>query len=375
MKKIIFCAAATAALLASCSNEETVEVNQNNPNLIRFSATTENATRADGYTPSSKVYCNANPVEAFTVFAFDETGKTVIDGDEYTYDGTIYKSANNVERYWPKEGKLNFYAVNNGVLSFESGKAVVKGYTVAEGKNGKDLVYAVASASKADVNNTIDKKVNLNFRHALSQVVFAAKVSQQAKNDNLTVNVKGVTVCNVPESGNYEINPALTSVNIDHSGSHSANDYSSVTAGVWTPAGDKANFGASLDAYTLISDVVTISAPNSDNALLLIPGNYSAWTKDDNNGTYFLVDCQIYQQVKATEEKVTVWEGQVLVPFSATWEQGKRYLYTFVFGNGTGIDPNNPNNPIFVPISFNVKVDEFVNGNEANLDLAGKNAE
>lgn len=373
MKKLFFCAATAVALLTSCSNEETVEVNQNNPDLIRFSASTENATRAGAYTPSSKVYCNANPVDLFTVYAFDEDGKAVIDGDEYTFDGSNYNSANNVERYWPKSGTLKFYAVNNGVLSFEDGNAVVKNYTVAEGKEGKDLVYAVTSASKADVNASLDKKVKLNFRHALSQVVFAAKTTQKAKDDHLTINVKSVTVCNVPTSGNYTINPASTSDNINHTANHSGADYSTVEPGTWAPAG-RGNFGASLADYTLLNDAVTVSEPNSDQALLLIPGNYTAWEKDAAAGTYFLVDCQIYQQVKASEAKVTVWEGPVLVPFSATWEQGKRYLYTFVFGNGTGIDPNNPDNPVFVPISFNVKVDEFVNGNEGNVDLAGNNA-
>ena len=45
------------------------------------------------------------------------------------------------------------------------------------------------------------------------------------------------------------------------------------------------------------------------------------------------------------------------------WKQGKRYIYTLIFGEGGGFnpdpDPENPE-PVLVPITFDVTVDEFV---------------
>jgi hypothetical protein len=44
------------------------------------------------------------------------------------------------------------------------------------------------------------------------------------------------------------------------------------------------------------------------------------------------------------------------------WKQGKRYVYTLIFGEGGGFnpdpDPENPE-PVLVPITFDVTVDNF----------------
>lgn len=48
------------------------------------------------------------------------------------------------------------------------------------------------------------------------------------------------------------------------------------------------------------------------------------------------------------------------------WKQGKRYVYTLIFGEGGGFDPENPDpenpdpEPVLVPITFDVTVDNFV---------------
>lgn len=54
------------------------------------------------------------------------------------------------------------------------------------------------------------------------------------------------------------------------------------------------------------------------------------------------------------------------------WEEGKKYTYTFVFGKGHGgydPDPEDPDpnpddpyvpDPVLVPITFEVSVDEFI---------------
>ncbi len=60
----------------------------------------------------------------------------------------------------------------------------------------KDLIYAVKTARNK--NNT-DGTVNLNFRHALSQVVFTA-INPSRK---LYAEIKGISICNVKKSGTF----------------------------------------------------------------------------------------------------------------------------------------------------------------------------
>lgn len=71
----------------------------------------------------------------------------------------------------------------------------------------------------------------------------------------------------------------------------------------------------------------------------------------------------------------TAWVGVSLVgepkdisgKTEQVWKQGKRYVYTLIFGEGGGFnpdpdpDPENPDpEPVLVPITFNVTVDNFV---------------
>ena len=55
--------------------------------------------------------------------------------------------------------------------------------------------------------------------------------------------------------------------------------------------------------------------------------------------------------------------------------QGKKYIYTLIFGEGGGYkpepDPDDPDKPepVLVPITFNVTVDAFQDGGSYNIDM------
>ena len=56
---------------------------------------------------------------------------------------------------------------------------------------------------------------------------------------------------------------------------------------------------------------------------------------------------------------------ELAIPADFTWEQGKKYIYTFVFGKGNGgydpdPDPSDPATPVLVPITFDITVDDFI---------------
>ena len=111
----------------------------------------------------------------------------------------------------------------------------------------------------------------------------------------------------------------------------------------------------------------------------MIPQALTAWDPETtgalsstNKGVYFLVDCQM----QSGKDDVTVWPtaemdtdkdgyAEVAIPASdLTWEQGKKYIYTFVFGKGGGYEPGtDPDpDPTLYGIDFTVTVDEFING-------------
>ena len=106
--------------------------------------------------------------------------------------------------------------------------------------------------------------------------------------------------------------------------------------------------------------------------MLLVPQPLTAWaptreTKTDaDNATpkhsYLEISCRIKQN-----DVYLFGKGgfdTLFVPFSATWEPGKRYVYTLIFGGGY----NEDGKPILTPINFDASADEWTNdiGNSTN---------
>ncbi|MGN0238351.1 MAG: fimbrillin family protein, partial [Lepagella sp.] len=179
--------------MASCSQNETLEVN-NDGNEILFGVSAENATRAaDGELFSSTV----KPAN-FTVYAsynnadfFPATGINVKqdteDNTKWVTDGKTY--------YWPNTGAINFFAIRNGgtnTWNAAEGGSLTSDYTVpADVADQKDFIYAYASSEKTS------DKVPLQFKHALSQVVFKAKNTDT----NIEVKIDEVQVCGLKNTG------------------------------------------------------------------------------------------------------------------------------------------------------------------------------
>lgn len=109
------------------------------------------------------------------------------------------------------------------------------------------------------------------------------------------------------------------------------------------------------------------------NVLMLIPQKAKATEKASGNysGNYMIVDIVAYNlaneysaSTKLSDE-VVVYSGKLLVKLTGNenWEQGKRYIYTLVFGkDGGGENPDNPDDPdpVFVSVKYEVTVDDFI---------------
>ena len=376
MKKILF-SAAMALVLVSCSRDEVIEVNRDS-DVIEFGVVTNASTRA------ADVYCNNNKPGGFTVYA-DYDGKPYIDADVIKYQNSKWENTSGV-RYWPA-GEVTFYAHVNSDGKFTGTDFTenpnvapqIKDYTVPKTvADQKDLLYAVKTQSKG--------KVTLNFRHALSQIVFQAKNT----NKNLYVEIDGVTICNLGNTNTFTYPTANTDDNIiNHNG-----EGETTTTGAWGTwenlTGGNTDYPVTFTAVPVPGDGAVQSLTNtnvtgkefSSNAMLLLPQTTAAWVPsttsadpdaDTQYGSYFLVKCSIYNVSGTAVDKtkdVCLWGGtetkNVAIPADFRWEQGKKYIYTFVFGDGNGgynpdPDPTDPEpDPVLVPITFDVTVDDFV---------------
>lgn len=409
MKRYIFAGVSMALVLAACSKNEVFEVNQDG-NEIQYSVVANNATKA------ADIYCNNNKPAEFTVFAESSDGKTYINGDKITKtDGNNWVNKSGT-RFWPNDLSLDFYAIVNGTIkwnvSAEGNAPATIDYEVSTNvAEQQDLLYAVKMGQQKGAEAT--KPVTLNFRHALSQVVFQAKNT----NENLYVEISGVKIVNVANKNTFTFptsntdNPTL--VDIDHDGSFDESvDYEKDNWGTWAPLALVSGGAAGSTVYPVTFEKVVVPGNNTgativnltnnaDNefnakALLLLPQKANAWNPVDvaypgvaghaANGSYFLVNCAIYNIAGGSFDAATdtpLWgtttkHKEVAVPVIINWEQGKKYVYTFVFGEGGGFDPEDPDpenpdpenpDPVLVPVTFEVSVDDFVSVANSDIDM------
>ena len=393
--------------MASCSQDETIGINHDGDE-ITFNVVTNNATRAED------VYCNQNLPGGFYVSAISD-GKTYIDKDYVTGSNGNWTNTSGT-RYWP-ETAVDFYAHVNGgdAYKWNNGSPKFEGFTVNNTVGSQvDLLYAVKK-NQSKTNGT----VNLNFRHALSQIVFQAKNT----NANLYVEIAGVSVANVGGTNTFTFPSENTETNIvDHDenadGVYEDGEFGSgisydASWGTWN-ALTSGSITYSVDfTKTPVpgnNTLVALTTANetgkeyNSNAMLLLPQNTTAWKPNDNplpgatgnTGSYLLVDCAIFN-VAGTDyaegDDVCLWgepQGsgwttkELAIPVAFDWQQGKKYVYTLVFGKGNGgydpdpepdPDPENPD-PVLVPITFEITVEDFelVDGGEIESGIPGEGA-
>ena len=349
------------ALLMGCSDEEIANVETSSRNAIGFNVLSNAAeTRATPTTPSNLTSTD------FDVFAFTADGTAFMgkNDTEFEHDGVkiVYKNGkwdyDNASdlRYWPTEA-LDFYAFNPGTVSedmmvfysWEATKDVQKiSYTCMDeygaGTHANyDVMYAMAKGQTKDMNNGI---VKFNFKHILSQVVFKAKTQY----DNMQVDIDVIKIHNFKFAGAFTL-PAAA----DGTGSWSSSDLAFPHAFTVVK-----NANITVNSNTEATDITT-NAP-----MLNIPQELTAWTvsgasktkkgADDAKQCYLEIACKIRQSgaylLGSASEYKTIY-----VPFGDTWEQGKRHIYTLIFGGGY----DDQGEAVLNPIQFDAETTGWVN--------------
>lgn len=389
MRKI-FIAALAAVAMVSCAKDEAVEINKGE--AIGFAATTGRVTRAatiDGITEFDqfrvwgfhKADATAAETALMTNIAVTKAKSGWFYGDDYYF--------------WPSVGTCDFYGiypttddVATSPITVDMANKTVS-YDIYTGNYGDwnptDWVYAV---NVGEVRQ--DTKVPMNFRHAMSQIVFQVKNTN--KNLKVTIPAGTIDLFCVSQKGVYTLPSEDTAIEANYAdrvmGSWDVADLDE-GHGCYTWANINGTVLDDVNTECLVADFMA-----EDGAMITVPQAVAAYdnVNDPNND-----DMQAYFRMKVLieQEETEIWPGYngtssneevekgkaywVAIPISATWDEGKKYTYTFIFGDGAGIVPPGtpvppggeiePGDPILAPIDFTVTIDDIVDTDNTDIPL------
>lgn len=363
--KTLFLATAALAALASCSNDETVDVNQGSG--IRMKAFLNKATtRAAEMDPAGIAGVGGFKVHAYCA---NNAGFNFTDVFKNANGGTGDWNSDN-KHYWPSDdSEMEFFAYAPTTTRAATDGKTIPNYTIsatsATGQTDLVVGYNTGKKSTHEANG-----LEMNFRHALSQVVVKAKNS----NANMKVEVIGVKVGYVNSKGTLTMPTATTT-----------NNAALLPSASWTGHADILNYTAgSADRTTAVGGtVVELDGTVKDlqfgeGGFMLLPQTQEKWGGvGAADGAYLAVLCRISQNdgtgkfnllyPKPADVAAGENYGYSAVPVKMEWELGKKYTYTLdFFGNGGGgqVDPEKPGGGDEIvggPIKFTVTVDAWVN--------------
>lgn len=254
MKKIFLIGLTAAAMMASCSNDETVEMAQQK--AISFSnAFVNNGTRSI-VDPSFTTLT----LKDFAVYGFTQNGQ-IFNGDKVSKGGTASTgwSYDNVQ-YWVPGNTYTFGAIAPHRAANVSDVKLPEGATKVEMKvaftntdaNQVDLLHA-EPAQITGVTASYTEPVSMTFNHQLSKVKFSFQNSVGA---GYNVKVSNVKITDAYEKGTLTVG---------------------ATENTWSNQTDKAlvlNFGnvvadgATADEAAVIANAATLESYNEK---LMIP--------------------------------------------------------------------------------------------------------
>lgn len=347
MKKNFLFAAMFIIVLASCSNDDVVDVNKGEG--ISFRASLDKALTRTNVT-------NLQNLAAFNVTAIgnDQNYFTNL-GVASSDNGVNWQTASTY--YWPGY-QLAFFAyapqLPGGTVSIDNtAKKIIEFSPAQVVADQKDLVISYNTGTKAANENT---GVAMNFKHALSQIEVKAKCS----NDKIKIEIIGVKLVNAGAKADFTFPEAETDTRYTLQQSQWGN---------LTEKDDpsKAYMIKGGQAVTLTAQAESIMF--GDNNFMLIPQQLTKWDGTAaTTGAYLSVLCRIYSVDNGNETLLypqpTPGDNKddkyafSAVGINTNWEPGKKYIYTLNFcdnGGGAGeidpnpIDPTIPDDPTVDP--------------------------
>ena len=334
MNKAIYFVAAASLALASCSNDETLDMG--NQKGISFRTVAGLNSRVAEITQ--------NNLKGMSVTAFENGADAAYFTDvDYTREGQTNTFVSNPEYNWLRGKTLNFiaFATSAGTwnvtktVSFDGAtntyKTVLIDYTPdADISKHQDLMIGTASGTENNGANGLD----LTLKHILSQIEVRAKNTNAA----YTYSIKGVRIVAVKGTGTY----------------------TSTEGTPWTPKeNSRVKYEVEYDdAKELTAEGMSVMKAEGDNAML-IPQIVTGWIGSESTandfdsyigGTYISLLLNVksalsgkYIYPAGSTEAVQTYGWAAVSTNNTTWSSGKKYIYTLDLSNGCGsVDPVDP---------------------------------
>lgn len=364
--------AATALMLASCSNDDVQVVNQGTE--ITFNTQVSRATEI-----------NLGNLKGFRVWGLAEGYTSMfINGEEAKKkegeDGTYVLSKN---YYWPNDvDKIKFWAYGPSGKRDDGGVEVNPNITpdgqsfsglkphvslTGGGADQRDFVVAYTEATR---NTAGGMSVKLKFEHALSQVIVQAK---KGADSDKRVRIKGGWIVNAKTNGTLTFDPTTEYDDLNHMKWTIEDESGQVPLESYGVTFKKES-GESDYRELNSGDYTTIIGGNDNSSLMLIPQDTEGITFKDgkatNSGAYILLLCRVEElhsgadhpggsdspvgvegdkhvhQLFPVSTKYNAEEyGYTCVPLTIDWEPGKKYIYSLEFcgtNSGAGVYPPKP---------------------------------
>lgn len=331
-KTLLMMAVAAGAMLTGCVKNETANGGAVSGSKISFEApAVTGITRAVPGEISKydtrenfSVYAHYYAGGTYTTFA---DGQSFIDNEKTAYNGVDSWNTESVEGgqiyYWPKEGSLTFgaYSPSDAAThcTVDWGATGIT-FTNFEVRTNPaehyDLMFSERSYNRVQsTGGQAYSGVDINFKHALSSVVFKLKLAEPY--DGHTITVKSIKLQNAYTKGNFDQQLA------------DENNALTTTAAAWED--QNTEYAEGYEAVTAAAGEVVASTDatllTNPNPIIVLPQQLA----HDPNHVQIVVAYTIHNGTLEApyEDTIDITDpGYNLTEF----EIGKRYTFTLIFG-------------------------------------------
>lgn len=332
MKKVLLFAAAASVAFTSCVKDEPAGITASDSKISFEAPAVSGITRAvAGEIPSTYP-----KTENFSVYAryFSGNYTAFTDGTPYmtnvktAYNSTIgTKGGWDTESvlggqayYWPKNGTLTFAAYSPSdaaaacTVNWDAQGFTFENFTVKQNPaEHYDLMFSERSYDRtSSTGGTTYEGVDINFKHALSSIVFQVKKMEEYAGHTITVT--DITLKNAYETGTFKQGLA-------------DNGTATTTAAAWSGQTNEYNAGYSVLTADEVVESTTATKLVNVTPLIILPQA----TAHGTNNIMIDVKYKIHNGTGEIEQSATIniADGTYNI---TEFELGKRYIFTLNFG-------------------------------------------
>ncbi|MFR9511656.1 MAG: fimbrillin family protein [Rikenellaceae bacterium] len=368
--KVIFTIALAVAAMASCAKSEVVDVNSDNPNVIKFSTYTGAITKTtNGYTNAEDksvgvteigVYATASNADDLSTLTIPNTKLTYTEYSGWSTSNVYYWPATTDEvytfySYYPFAGTAEVAALTNGVITGSGSEVDDSKFPIVNNATGQVDILAGIDTPASQTS------VLIQLQHMLSKVDFQVGVKSESAGSAIKVTINSIKLNNIIDthSGLDLKNSKLltnTTAATYYYGDVATNfvlvensSYQNATIS-GTTFDDSKGLSTEGNANNNETYVDIDAAESTGAAFLLLPQKLTTSTESDQEVT---VNYTITQNGKTVVDAKDITFDLQANNSVTTWEQGTSYLYKILF-DGSKLDTAASN-----VITFDVEVQNW----------------